>query len=363
MRNRFMKNVCSFLCFLIVLLLVITTGIAASGQSGENKQEKEVTFGLCTRDFAQPFLRAMVEAAKKRAKELNVNLVVLSPNDDALKHLDIIDNLITMEIDGFISGNLIDANTIIPGIKRMNDAGIPIIALDESPKGGKVEYFISCDIQESSKRAAETMIQELKDRNNGQIPEGVVIEVMGDLLEGFAGECSKGFHSVVDQYKELTVVQGEGGWNNDQSFSLVSDFLTRFKDQVVAIYVHTPDVMGTGVAKAVQESGLDSKEIVKAGYCIGPEGIELINNGDFHCIVEQPITIAVEMAINLLYDMIVTEQPVPKIGDTLIEEGALWSPAEVLENPFCDGAYIKLSAPRVPQDVSTEDTRLWENNV
>jgi ribose transport system substrate-binding protein len=337
--------------------------IFAGGQSGENKQENVVTFGLCTRDFAQPFLRAMIDAAKKRAKELGVKLVVLSPNNDALKHLEIIDNFITMKIDGFISGNLIDANIIIPGIKKMNDAGIPVIALDESPKGGKVEYFISCDIKESSKRAAETMIQELRDKNNGQIPKGVIIEVMGDLLEGFAGECSKGFHSVVDQYKELTVIQGEGGWNNDKSFSLVSDFLTRFGDQVVAIYVHTPDVMGTGVAKAVKESGLDSKKIVKAGYCIGPEGIELIKNGDFQCIVEQPITIAVEMAMDLLYDIVVTKEPVPKIGDTLVEEGALWSPAEVLKNPFCDGAYIKLSAPRVPQDISTEDSRLWENQV
>ena len=51
-------------------------------------------------------------------------------------------------------------------------------------------------------------------------------------------------------------------------------------------------------------------------------------------------------------------------GDTITEEGALWSPAYVIENEFADsGATMILQGPLVPQDCDPNDSLLWENRI
>jgi ribose transport system substrate-binding protein len=352
-----MKKYFRWFCLLALLLSIVICSFA----SGQESKEKEISIGFVTYDLTVSYQRMMIEAAQKKADELGIKLIVLSSDWDATKHLNVIDNFITMGVDGFISGSDPDPSAVIPGIKKLNEAGIPVIDLDNGALGGKVDYYIGFDIKESSAKAAEMMMQELKSRNNGQIPSGVVIEVMGELIEGFASECSKGFHSVIDQYKELKVIQGDGQWNNDSAFNVVSDFLTRFGDEVVAIYVHTPDCMGVGTVNAIKAAGMDTKKMVLTGICIGPEGIELLKKGEVTSIVEQPIGVSAEMAVELL-NKIITKQPgLPKIGDTIIQEGAVWSPAAVIESPYADGAYIKLTGPLVPQEVLPDDPRLWEN--
>jgi ribose transport system substrate-binding protein len=69
------------------------------------------------------------------------------------------------------------------------------------------------------------------------------------------------------------------------------------------------------------------------------------------------------MAVGYLYDKL-KGNPVPKIGDVIEQEGALWSPARVVENPWAgEGAFIVLQGPLVPQELSPDDGRLWENKI
>ena len=353
-----MKKHYVWLCVILLLCTITICGISSEAQA----EGKPLRIGLVTYDITTSYQRVMVESARKKAEELGIELIAFSSDWDAMKHLDIIDNFITMGVDGFISGSDVDPSAVVPGIKKMNEAGIPVTDTDNGALGGKVDYYIGFDIKESSASATRVFVEELKNRNNGEIPPGVVIEVMGELIEGFAYECTKGFHSVIDDYKQLKIVQGDGQWNNDDAFTVVSDFLTRFGDEVIAIYCHTPDCMGIGTVNAIRAAGMDPKDLVLAGICIGPEGIELLKNGEFTCIVEQPIDIAGEMAVELLYKIITKQPDLPQIGDTIIQEGALWSPAEVVVNPFADeGAWVKLRGARIPQDASPDDPRLWEN--
>jgi ribose transport system substrate-binding protein len=77
--------------------------------------------------------------------------------------------------------------------------------------------------------------------------------------------------------------------------------------------------------------------------------------------VAQPAYDAAALAVQYLVDKL-RGNPVPKIGDTVVIEGALWSPARVIRNPWADGgAFVVLQGPLVPQEVSPDDPRLWEN--
>ncbi len=344
----------------MLALAVLLTG-CNSGQT-ENK-DGQLTFGMVVKEPTAPFVQAFINGAQQKADELGVKIEIKDGQADSLKIMELMDNFMVQKVDGFIMAGAVDLKAIVPGVKKLNEAGIPIISLDTSPEGGKVDLFISFDIAESSKRAAEAFIQGIKDRNNGEVPKGVVIEITGSVEDMFTQACSKGFNSVIEQYPQLTVAQGEGKWNNDDSHQRTSDLLTRYGKEVKGIYVHTPDIMGPGVVTAIEAAGLNPKDYGICGICMGPEGLQLIKEDKILAIVGQPALESAELAVQYLYD-INTGKDIPKIGDTVEKENTLWSPAKVIENPWADeGAFMVLRGPLVPLEVKADDPLLWENKL
>jgi ribose transport system substrate-binding protein len=353
-------NIRKVLAFTVVVLLLM--GFVA-GCSKPAVDDEPITIGMVVKWTAVPYNQAFIEAAKVKAEELGMEVIIQDSQGDAMRATEIMDTYIARGVDGILYGGSFDETLIIPGIKRVNEAGIPITALDASPEGGKVDFFISSSIEESSKKATEYFIKGIKERNNGEVPKGVVILVMGRANEMFGAACNRGFFSVIDQYPQLTVASGEGHWNNEDAHTVVSDQLQRHGDDVLGIYVHTPDIMGLGAVSAIEAAGKDPKDFGLCGYAIGPEGMYLLREGKFYAIVNQTAYDAASQAMELLYKLI-KGLDVPQIGDVLDEEGAIWGPAEVLKNPWADeGAWIRHQSPVVPFDISLDDERLWENKL
>ncbi len=357
---------------LLLMLIIAVLAAGCGGQTekksgdagtGEKAAGEQFVFGMVVKEPTAPFIQAFINGAQEKAKELGVKVEIKDGQADSLKIMELMDNFIVQKVDGFIMAGAVDLKSIVPGVKKLNEAGIPIIALDTSPEGGKVDLFISFDIEESSKKAAEAFVTGIKDRNNGAVPEGVVIEITGSLEDMFTQSCNKGFQSVVGQYPQLKVVQGEGKWNNDDSHMRTSDLLTRYGKEILGIYVHTPDIMGPGVVTAIEAAGLKPADYGITGICMGPEGLELIKEGKVLAIVGQPALDSAELAVQYLYDL-KTGKSIPKVGDTVERENVLWSPAKVIENPWADeGAFMVLQGPLVPLEVKTDSPLLWENKL
>lgn len=351
-----------FLLFFLALLIALPV-FAGCQADIANEDTEQLNFGMIIKYPGVPYIEAFIYAANNKASELGINLIIRDGEGDAHTIMNHIDTYIVEEIDGFIMAGAVDLRAIVPGIEKLNAEGIPIIALDTCPEGGRVEYFISADITGQSARAAEAFVEGIKDRNGGEVPEGVVIEITGDIRDMFTHAASEGFRSVINQYSQLEIVSGEGKWNNTDSHERTSDLLTRHGDEVLGIYVQTPDIMGPGVVEAIKAANLEPKDFGITGIWMGPEGQELIRNGDVLAIVAMPAYDPAQMAVQLLYD-IIKGNPVPQLGDVLVEEGAIWSPAEVKVNPFADeGLYIELQAPLVPLEVGVDDPHLWENKL
>lgn len=354
-------NIKSLKYVLVVLILgaLILGGVSIQTTASSDK----LVFGMLVKNIGTPFITAFIQGAQQKADELGVELIIRDGRGDSLKILEIMDIFLVEKIDGFIMAGAIDARAIVPGIKKVNEAGIPIMALDTSPEGGKIDLFIAFDIEQSSAKAAEVFVQGIKDRNEGIVPEGVVINIIGDLMDVFTVTAFKGFKSVIDKYPQLTIAQGESKWTNIGSHDRTADLLTRFKGKVLGVYVETPDILGIGAVSAIEAAGLDPKDYGICGICMGPEGVELIKQGKVLAIVGQPALSSAELAVQYLYNMN-TGKDIPKIGETVVVEGALWSPAKVVKNPWADeGAFMILQGPIVPLEVSPDDPRLWENQL
>lgn len=342
-----------------MLTIMCTVTFLVAGIGGEANC-KELVFGWTAHHMAPAYARAMLRGAEIEAKDLGIKILVKNAKFDVVKQLAQLDSLLEAGVDGLLFFATNDTKAIIPAIKKFNEKRIPIIALDNAPEGGFVDYWISFDVKDSSKKAAEYFIKGIKEKHKGQIPKGVVIEITGVLPNAFFSECIEGFRSVVDEYKQLKVVQAQGKCNNTGSFEATSDLLKRYGDRVVGIYVDTPDIMAPGVVRAVEEAGLDPAKFSISGICMGPEGRDLIKEGKAYCIISQPTLEPGKMAVRYLYDLL-NSKPTPKEGDIITKEGVLWAPAKVIKNPRSEGLWIKLNAPAVPFQVKPDDPRLWEN--
>ncbi len=331
-------------------------------QAGGAAEEEQLTFGMVIKYPGTPYIEAFIHAAEEKAEELGVRLLVRDGEGDAQTIMNHIDTYLVQGIDGFIMAGAVDQRAIVPGIEQLNQAGVPVTAIDTSPEGGEVDYFISADVTGQSARAAEAFIEGIKDRNGGEVPEGVVIEITGDVRDMYTRAANEGFMSVLDEYPQLQVAQGDGKWNNIDAHERAGDLLTRHGDDVLGIYVQTPDIMGPGVVEAIIAANRDPADYGITGTWMGPEGQELIKNGHVLGIVAMPAYVPARMAVELLYDL-ATGAEVPQLGDVIEEDDALWSPAEVKESPWADGLYIELQAPIVPLDVDVDDPRLWENRL
>ncbi|MBQ6636003.1 MAG: sugar ABC transporter substrate-binding protein [Lachnospiraceae bacterium] len=331
----------------------------ASGQDADGQK----TIGMVIKHAQTEFIQAFVIGATDTCKKYGYELKVVDAQANTEQILNAIDNFITQDIDAFIMAGAEDLVSLVPGIERLNEEGIPVFALDTCPEGGKVEMFITNDIKESTAKAATQMIEGIKEAHGGEVPEGVLIEITGAQVDMYTADCHEGLMSVLDQYPQLEVKQGEGKWENEEAYARTSDLLSRYGDKVVGIYVHTPDIMGSGVVSAVENAGLNPADYFISGICIGKEGIGLLQEGKLYAVVEQPALDAAILAVEYIHDLFEGE-PLPEIGETVEEEGALWSPAQVIENTYCDeGRTLLIQAPLIPQECDPSDPQLWENRI
>lgn len=336
-----------------------TDGGDATGTEPADDDGKMI--GMVVKDVTAEYVQAMIVGAEQTCAELGIELKIIDGGTDNLKIMNAIDQFIMQGIDGFIIAAVEDPIAVIPGIQQLNDANIPVFALDTCPEGGVVDMFITFDIVESTKRAAGQMIEGIKSANNGEVPEGVVIEITGALVDMFAKECSRGLEEALAEYPQLTIVQGEGKWYNDDAFARTGDLLTRYGSDVVAVYCQTPDIMGSGTIAAIEAAGLNPADYFVCGICLGSEGIELLKSGKLYSVVEQPALSSAILAVRYLNDLF-DGREIPKVGDNVEEAGELWSPAYVTENEYADGgATMILQGPLVPQEIASDDPRLWEN--
>ena len=337
---------------------------AAAEAAAENADGDAPQIGMVVKYANMEFIQALMIGVKNKCAELGYKEpLITDAQADTTKILNAIDNYIAQDIDAFILGGAEDLVSLVPGIEALNEAGIPVMAVDTCPEGGHVDLFITNDIVESSERAAAQMIEGIKEKHNGEVPEGTIIEITGALVDMYTTDCHTGFEKVISQYPQLTVVQGEGNWNNDDSYNRCSDLLTAHEEDCVGIYVHTPDIMGSGVVSAVEAHNLNPADYCISGICIGMEGIELIKQGKLYCVVEQPALQAAEMAVEYI-DVMLKGGEIPPVGTKIEEEGALWSPAEFIENTYANsGETLILQAPLVPQEAPADSDQIWENVI
>jgi ribose transport system substrate-binding protein len=168
-------------------------------------------------------LAATVEATAA-AERAGTDVLVADANADAAKQLADIENLVVQGVDALIIVP-IDEKAVLPGIRRANSAGIPVIAVTRIP-GAQVLTTIAPNGDYANGKASGDLLRE-KTGGRGKI---ALIGIPYNLWR--IDERERGFHDAIEG-SDLVVVTRQSGL--DQA---------KIQDLVAGVLVANPDLAG-----------------------------------------------------------------------------------------------------------------------
>jgi len=259
------------------------------------------TVGLSLSTLNNPFFVDLRDGAQAAAKKMNVNLVVVDAQNDSAREASQIEDLIQKKV-AVIAINPTDSDAIVPTIKKINAARIPVITVDRGANGGVVAAHIASDNVAGGKMAAQYVAKRLKGK-------GSVV-----MLEGIAGTSAardrgKGFRDGLKAYPGIKLVAVQtADFDRAKGLSVMENILQAQK-KIGAVFAQN-DEMALGAIQAIAAAKRE-KEMFVVGFDAIGDALAAIKAGTMAAtIAQQPKEmgrLAVENAVR-----IVKKQPVKK---------------------------------------------------
>ncbi len=241
---------------------------ASAAAGGEAKANGDISLYFILKTFSNPFHVAIADAIKDEAAKEGVEVFVdaMNSEDEATPQLDKLMTAVNSDYDGVGVGP-ISATNLVEGIAAASEKGLPVVDLDEpideaglSSSGGFLAAFVTTDNKAVGAKAAEYIIEQVKD-GKVAIIEGKAGSAAGEDRKAGATEAFEAATGV-----ELVDSQ-PADWDRNRALDVATNILSQNPD-LKAFYCCN-DTMALGVQEAVENAGLAGKCIV-----VGTDGLE-----------------------------------------------------------------------------------------
>jgi len=291
------KLIRSLLLFILVFTLLVgcgsnnqsssgsdsnTNNINASEEKKDDKKgdKKKIAVLLWSRGFE--FMVALDQAIREEAEKLGVDVTVLDGQADSQMQLRQIEDNIAKGVDLII---LAPANSdeLVPGVKKANEAGIPVITVDGVvSKGADIVSAIAFDNKKAGNLAAEHIIKTLG--------KGSVLELTGAPGTYHAVLRGRGFNEGMEKSLDFKVHSKNASWSAEKAQSITADSVTA-NSNINAIFTHNDD-MQRGVLSGLRQVGMFKKvgekgHIMLVGVDGTPQALQRIRNGEQDATINQ----------------------------------------------------------------------------
>jgi inositol transport system substrate-binding protein len=285
----------------MIFTIVLTLGITFLFSVGPEiyAEDKQLTVGACIGNLSQPFQARIAKAIERQGQLFGIRTIAVSAKWDTATQVQQIEQFIARKVD-LIIVMAVSAEGVVPGIKKANSLGIPVVVCLDSVVGGDFTYVGSVYIDGAGGKLAGKFIAE---KLNGK---GNVVVIQGG--SGFTTTWNRwnGFKAEIDQHPGLKVIYRQyGDWDAPSGLRLMDDALTKFpnKGQINAVYCHNDD-MALGAMQSLQRAGrLD--EVVLVGIDGVPPALAAVKDGKMDATIYQNAeaigTYAMVNAVKLLH--------------------------------------------------------------
>jgi len=278
--------------------------LAEAGPKG--KTVEYIAFGL---QFE--YQVALVNGIKKRAADVGVVLHVIDGKGDPNLQVTQVLDAVTKKPDALLI-NPVDAKLLVAGVKKANEANIPVFIMENPPPEGQYLSIVDFDNVAGGAMGADELARTIGGK-------GVALETRGSTGSEQAQLRHQGFtDQMKEKYPNIVVKSLNTEWVADNAYKMVLDALTQNPD-VKGVFSHN-DEMVRGIVSALRQTGKlvppgQPGHIVVVGLDGTPLALQRIREGTQDATVEQsPIAMG-----SFIFDQIVNYfdgKPVEKKGET-----------------------------------------------
>ncbi|MHC4165929.1 MAG: substrate-binding domain-containing protein [Planctomycetota bacterium] len=256
----------------IIVLLMLAFGCkqkeegAGTGANSQGKQKIAVVISTLN----NPWFVVLGDTAKARAEELGYDATIFDSQNDTAKESDHFDNII---VGGYaaILFNPTDADGSIANVKKAKEAGIPTFCIDREINSSDVAVTqILSDNYAGCVELGQYFVKKMGQKGN-------YVELLGILGDNNTPNRSEGFHSVVDNYPELKMVDRQSAEFDRTKALEVLESIMQANPEIDAVFCGN-DAMAMGAYQALATAGKADKVMV-FGFDGAKDVIDSIRDG------------------------------------------------------------------------------------
>lgn len=246
------KGFCSYLLVFLILLsiaMLSVTGVAA---------KREYSISLIMPDMVNPFWMYMKEGAERAANKHQAKLEVFCPLKpyNVEEQVRFMEDLAQKKVDAVV---LVPADSagVVPGIKKLNSAGIPVFTSDTLAFGGEITAHVGYDNMTSMYVITKFVLEQLGGKGNVVLLEGTPGTQTG-------ADRKKGMDKAVAEFPGIKVLASQNGeFVRSRGMNVMENLLQRFPKIDAVICAN--DEMALGAMEAIAAAGREG-EMLLSGY-------------------------------------------------------------------------------------------------
>lgn len=226
--------------------------------------------GIAVADQKSLFYVAAVDGMRAAAEEAGYEVSIASANNNSREQINQVQNLLVQQIGALVFTSQ-DSTSAAAGVKAANQAGVPVIAVDQRPESGNGE--LATYIATDSVKAARDLCTWMFDQMGGSGDIAILRGVLGSTAEL---QRTQGCNEALAKYPGINVVgEQTANWDENEAFKATQNFLTAHPD-LDAVFAES-DAMSLGAAKAARQAG--RTDMISVGIDGFPTMLDAIKEG------------------------------------------------------------------------------------
>jgi ribose transport system substrate-binding protein len=242
------------------------------GKLGAASSLEGKTIGFSMTHSTNDWLVQMRAGVRSQAESMGAELIIYDANDKPAKQVTDLETLAVRKVDVALISTF-HAEAIAPGVRALNEAGIPVIVLSSSLKG-EVDWtaHLSTDTIGTARSAGRYFVDQLGGK-------GTVVQIEGKPGSLINQARGKGWREVIEQTPGIEIVgHAIAHYQKAQALRHMEDILQRER-KIDAVYCHN-DGMALGVIQAAKEAGRLGEMFVTGYDGMRDDALEAIYNGE-----------------------------------------------------------------------------------
>jgi ribose transport system substrate-binding protein len=284
---------------LLAGLLAVAFGLAPSPSPAEDK----ITIGVSLAQDDNPFYIVMLKGIRARADELGWNVATVSANEDKVKQINGVQDLIARGVKGILISP-IDAVGVNAAYDAAKAANIPIVSIARGSTSPNQTLHVAMDEKQIGRDIAEWTVKTIGG-------EGKVAMLLGPSGAPTFRNLADGYSEVMAKYPKLQIAfRADGPLTRERGVKQAEDALVANPD-LKAIYCANDDV-ALGASQAVIAAGRADETIV-TGMNGVPPALHAIKDGKLAMTVELNPFLWGQLGVDVLASYLKGQKVEPRV--------------------------------------------------